>query len=148
MVQKHAVVDGSNIATEGRSEPSLAQLNEAVASLVPPAATASAAPPMPTNTPDVLSPIAEKLPRPTGVELEPAPPGVIYYKIQRPFDEIIGFYRTEMTLDDWLLSADEAVGDDGKLLIYTKDQLRVTITIREMDDLISVQVGVENIVGE
>ena len=32
MVQKHAVVDGSNIATEGRSEPSLAQLNEAVAS--------------------------------------------------------------------------------------------------------------------
>ncbi|MBT5851989.1 MAG: hypothetical protein HOH36_16300, partial [Acidimicrobiaceae bacterium] len=32
MVQKHAVVDGSNIATEGRSEPSFAQLNEAVAS--------------------------------------------------------------------------------------------------------------------
>ena len=27
---KHAVVDGSNIATEGRSEPSLKQLREAV----------------------------------------------------------------------------------------------------------------------
>ena len=30
MPQGHAVVDGSNIATEGRSEPSLAQLREAV----------------------------------------------------------------------------------------------------------------------
>ena len=32
MAKRHAVVDGSNIATEGRSEPSFAQLNEAVAS--------------------------------------------------------------------------------------------------------------------
>ena len=30
-MSKHAVVDGSNIATEGRSEPSFTQLNEAVA---------------------------------------------------------------------------------------------------------------------
>ena len=31
MPKGHAVVDGSNLATEGRSEPSLAQLDEAVA---------------------------------------------------------------------------------------------------------------------
>ena len=29
-MQEHVIVDGSNIATEGRSQPSLAQLNEAV----------------------------------------------------------------------------------------------------------------------
>ena len=34
-VARHIIVDGSNIATEGRSTPSLAQLNEAVLALMP-----------------------------------------------------------------------------------------------------------------
>ena len=33
-MKKHVIVDGSNMATEGRSQPSLAQLSEAVASLM------------------------------------------------------------------------------------------------------------------
>jgi len=33
-MKNHVIVDGSNIATEGRTQPSLAQLSEAVASLM------------------------------------------------------------------------------------------------------------------
>ena len=34
MIIKHAVIDGSNIATEGRDAPSLAQLDEAVSAFI------------------------------------------------------------------------------------------------------------------